>query len=64
MRRTARSPSPLQRCCIGLVRILEDYPKPKPTTILIFGLGLGLTLGTRIMGGMAVTLYGAADGAF
>jgi hypothetical protein len=37
----------------GLVRVLEDYPKPKPLTVLIFGLGLGLTLGTRIMGGMA-----------
>ncbi|ARQ03054.1 glycosyltransferase family 39 protein [Pseudorhodoplanes sinuspersici] len=37
----------------GLVRLLEDYPKPRPVTVLIFALGLGLTLGTRIMGGMA-----------
>jgi hypothetical protein len=37
----------------GLVRALEDYPKPGVSTIVIFGLGLGLTLGTRIMGGMA-----------
>lgn len=37
----------------GLVRIIEDYPKPRPMTVLIFGLGLGLTLGTRIMGGIA-----------
>ena len=37
----------------GLVRLLEEYPKPKPVTVLIFGLGLGLTLGTRIMGGIA-----------
>ncbi|MFZ5689751.1 MAG: glycosyltransferase family 39 protein [Pseudomonadota bacterium] len=36
----------------GLVRALEDYPRPHVSTILLFGLGLGLTLGTRIMGGM------------
>jgi hypothetical protein len=40
----------------GLVRVLEDYPKPKPATTGIFGLGLGLTIGTRIMGGIA-SLY-------
>jgi len=37
----------------GLVRVIEDYPRPAPVTTLLFGLGLGLTLGTRIMGGMA-----------
>ncbi len=37
----------------GLVRTLEDYPRPKVATVLIFGLGLGLALGTRIMGGIA-----------
>jgi hypothetical protein len=37
----------------GLVRTLEDYPRPKLATIVLFGLGLGLTLGTRIMGGIA-----------
>jgi hypothetical protein len=37
----------------GLVRALEDYPAPKVATGIIFGIGLGLTLGTRIMGGMA-----------
>jgi hypothetical protein len=36
----------------GLVRALEDYPRPGAATIAIFGLGLGLALGTRIMGGM------------
>ncbi len=36
----------------GLVRVLQDYPRPGTTTIAIFGLGLGLALGTRIMGGM------------
>jgi len=37
---------------LGLVRALEDYPRPGPATVAIFGLGLGLALGTRIMGGM------------
>jgi hypothetical protein len=37
----------------ALVRTLEDYPRPGAATIALFGLGLGLTLGTRIMGGMA-----------
>jgi 4-amino-4-deoxy-L-arabinose transferase-like glycosyltransferase len=36
----------------GLVRALEEYPRPGAPTIVIFGLGLGLALGTRIMGGM------------
>jgi 4-amino-4-deoxy-L-arabinose transferase-like glycosyltransferase len=36
----------------GLMRALEDYPRPGASTIAIFGLGLGLALGTRIMGGM------------
>jgi hypothetical protein len=40
----------------GMVRALEDYSKPKPVTVGIFGLGLGLTIGTRIMGGIA-SLY-------
>jgi len=37
----------------GLVRTVEDYPGPRPATTALFGLGLGLTLGTRIMGGIA-----------
>jgi hypothetical protein len=37
---------------LGLVRALEDYPRPGTMTVAIFGLGLGLALGTRIMGGM------------
>lgn len=36
----------------GLVRTLEEYPRPGTATIVIFGLGLGVALGTRIMGGM------------
>jgi len=37
----------------GLVRALDEYPRPGGLTIVMFGLGLGLALGTRIMGGMA-----------
>jgi hypothetical protein len=37
----------------GLVRVLEDYPRPRAGTLALFGLGLGLALGTRIMGGLA-----------
>ena len=37
----------------ALVRAIEEYPRPSAATIAIFGISLGLTLGTRIMGGMA-----------
>ncbi len=37
----------------ALVRAIEEYPRPSAATIAIFGVSLGLTLGTRIMGGMA-----------
>jgi len=37
----------------GLVRALQDYPRPGPATIAAFGAGLGLTIGTRVMGGIA-----------
>jgi hypothetical protein len=37
----------------GLVRLIEDYPAPRPATIAVFGLGLGLSIGSRILGGMA-----------
>ncbi|MBR0788180.1 glycosyltransferase family 39 protein [Bradyrhizobium manausense] len=39
---------------LGLVRLAEEYPKPSPRTILIVGLGAGLSLGTRILGGLAL----------
>ena len=38
---------------LGLVRLLEDYPKPKVSTAIIFGLALGLSIGSRILGGIA-----------
>src|SRR5215218_9037428 len=38
----------------GLVRLAEEYPKPSPRTILIVGLGAGLSIGSRILGGLAL----------
>jgi 4-amino-4-deoxy-L-arabinose transferase-like glycosyltransferase len=45
---------------LGLVRLIEEYPHPSPATVLLFGTALGLTLGTRIIGGIAVLFAGAA----
>jgi hypothetical protein len=39
---------------MGLVRLAEDYPSPSPRTILIVGLGSGLSIGSRILGGLAL----------
>jgi Dolichyl-phosphate-mannose-protein mannosyltransferase len=39
---------------LGLVRLAEDYPQPSPRTILIVGLGAGLSIGSRILGGLAL----------
>jgi hypothetical protein len=39
---------------LGLVRLAEEYPRPSPRTILIVGLGAGLSIGTRILGGLAL----------
>jgi hypothetical protein len=39
---------------IGLVRLAEEYPQPSPRTILIVGLGAGLSIGSRILGGLAL----------
>jgi hypothetical protein len=39
---------------LGLVRLAEEYPSPSPRTILIVGLGAGLSLGCRILGGLAL----------
>lgn len=41
---------------LGLVRLIEDYPKPRAATAIIFGLALGFSIGSRIMGGIA-SLY-------
>ncbi|MCK1361594.1 glycosyltransferase family 39 protein [Bradyrhizobium sp. 199] len=39
---------------LGLIRLAEEYPQPSPRTILIVGLGAGLSLGCRILGGLAL----------
>ncbi|MGA7804514.1 glycosyltransferase family 39 protein [Bradyrhizobium sp.] len=39
---------------LGLVRLAEEYPKPSPRTILIVGLGAGFSIGSRILGGLAL----------
>jgi hypothetical protein len=44
---------------LGLVRSIEQYPRPSPATVLILGLGFGLSIGSRIMAG-----FGALDALF
>jgi 4-amino-4-deoxy-L-arabinose transferase-like glycosyltransferase len=39
---------------LGLVRLLDQYPKPCPTTLFMVGMGFGLSIGSRIMAGFAV----------
>jgi hypothetical protein len=39
---------------LGLVRLAQEYPSPSPRTILIVGLGAGLSIGSRILGGLAL----------
>ena len=45
---------------LGLVRLAEEYPQPSPRTILIVGLGAGLSVGSRILGGLAL-IYALAS---
>src|SRR6516164_3898775 len=39
---------------MGLVRLAEEYPWPTPRTVLIVGLGAGLSIGSRVLGGLAL----------
>src|ERR1700752_4153394 len=39
---------------LGLVRLAQEYPAPSPHTVLIVGLGAGLSIGCRILGGLAL----------
>ncbi|SDS59361.1 glycosyltransferase family 39 protein [Bradyrhizobium canariense] len=39
---------------LGLVRLVEEYPAPSPRTVLLVGLGAGLSLGSRVLGGLAL----------
>jgi hypothetical protein len=43
---------------MGLVRLAEEYPAPSPRTILLVGFGAGLSLGCRVLGGLAL-IYAA-----
>jgi len=39
---------------MGLVRLAEEFPAPSPRTVLIVGLGAGLSIGSRVLGGLAL----------
>ncbi|HVX75878.1 MAG TPA: glycosyltransferase family 39 protein [Bradyrhizobium sp.] len=39
---------------LGLVRLAEEYPLPSPRTVLLVGFGAGLSLGSRVLGGLAL----------
>jgi hypothetical protein len=39
---------------LGLARLAEEYPHPSPRTVLIVGLGAGLSIGSRVLGGLAL----------
>lgn len=43
---------------LALIRAFEEYPKPRIPTIALFGLALGLTIGTRVIGGVAAAFVG------
>ena len=39
---------------LGLVRALEQYPKPSASTVTILGLGFGVAIGSRVLAGFGV----------
>jgi hypothetical protein len=39
---------------LGLVRLIEQYPKPSASTLFVVGLGFGLSIGSRILAGFGV----------
>ncbi|MBX9843105.1 MAG: glycosyltransferase family 39 protein, partial [Xanthobacteraceae bacterium] len=39
---------------LGLIRLLDEYPKPSAATLAIVGTGFGLSIGSRIMAGFGV----------
>jgi 4-amino-4-deoxy-L-arabinose transferase-like glycosyltransferase len=45
---------------LGIVRILEEYPRPNVRTVVLLGVGLGLAFGTRILAGIMVPATFAA----
>jgi hypothetical protein len=38
---------------LGLVRALDEYPKPDARTVVLVGVGLGLAFGSRVLAGIA-----------
>lgn len=39
---------------LGVVRLAQEYPAPSMHTVLIVGLGAGFSIGSRILGGLAI----------
>jgi hypothetical protein len=39
---------------LGVVRLAQEYPAPSMHTVLIVGLGAGFSVGSRILGGLAI----------
>jgi hypothetical protein len=39
---------------LGLVRLIEQYPRPSRSTLVIAGLGFGFAIGSRVMAGFGV----------
>jgi hypothetical protein len=39
---------------LGLVRLLDEYPRPRAASLFIVGLGFGLAIGSRILAGFGV----------
>lgn len=46
------------------MRAFEEYPRPKVSTIVLFAIALGLTIGTRVVGGMAILFVLASAAIF
>jgi 4-amino-4-deoxy-L-arabinose transferase-like glycosyltransferase len=38
---------------LGIVRTLDEYPRPGVRTVVLLGVGLGLAFGTRVLAGLA-----------
>ncbi len=38
---------------LGIVRVLDEYPRPGARSVVLFGIGLGLAFGMRILGAIA-----------
>ncbi|MGI8527044.1 MAG: ArnT family glycosyltransferase [Pseudolabrys sp.] len=37
---------------LGMVRVLDEYPRPSRRSVLLFGVGLGVAFGSRILAGV------------